>query len=104
LVPARAAAGQSCDEYSLSSRTEWLLSRYDGLLTDRRDGARKFLRNPSIFEAPGEGLVHAEITATVLELRKQLEAAQRQLVALGMLSLPLRFVRKWKQLNRKLPR
>jgi len=112
-------------EYSLASRTEWLLVRFEGLLADRRNGAQKFLRNPSIFEAPGEGLVYAEITGTVRELRKQLEAAQQQIetaqqqietaqqqietaqqeiAALGMLGIPQRIRRKWKQLIRKSPR
>lgn len=98
-------------EYSLASRTEWLLARFEGLLADRRNGAQKFLRNPSIFEAPGEGLVYAEITGTVRELRKQLEAAQQQIetaqqeiAALGMLGIPQRIRRKWKQLSRKSPR
>ncbi len=88
-------------EYSLASRTEWLLSRYKELLAD---GARRSLRTPSTFLAPGEGLVHAEIAATVRELRKQLEAAQQQIAALGLLRTPLGFVRKWKQFGWKMLR
>jgi hypothetical protein len=97
-------------EYSLASRTTWLLARYEELLGKRRNGAGKNLRNHSIFETPGEGLVYAEITGTVRELRKQLEAAQQQIetaqqeiAALGMLGIPQRIRRKWKQLSRKSP-
>jgi hypothetical protein len=91
-------------EYSLASRTTWLLTRYEELLGERRNGARKPLRNHSIFETPSEGLVYAELTGTVRELRKQLEAAQREIAALGMLGIPQRIRRKWKQLIRKSPR
>ena len=55
----------------------------------------------------GEGLVYAEITGTVRELRKQLEAAQQvtaEIAALGMVGIPQRIRRKWKQLSRKSPR
>jgi hypothetical protein len=91
-------------EYSLASRTAWLLTRYEELLGERRNGVQKFLRNPSIFEEPSEGLVHAEIIGTVRELRKQLEAAQQQITALGKVGIRQRLVRKWKKLNAKAPR
>ena len=91
-------------EYSLASRTAWLLARYEELLGGRLNGVQKFLRNPSIFEEPSEGLVHAEIIGTVRELRKQLEAAQQQITALGKVGIRQRLVRKWKKLNAKAPR
>lgn len=93
-------------EYSLASRTDWLLARFKALLADRRNAAQNC--NTSIFDAPGEGLVYAEITGTVRELRRQLEAARQQIeaaqqevAALGMLGIPQRLRRKWKQLTRK---
>jgi hypothetical protein len=68
-------------EYALSARIEWLLSRYGALLADRRDGARA--NHASLTSAvPSEGLVHADITAMVRQLRGQLDDANRQLADL----------------------
>lgn len=69
-------------EYSLNSRTEWLLSRYEALLAGQRDDAQKLLRKLPALSAPSEGLVHAEITVMVRQLREQLEMAQREIAAL----------------------
>ena len=98
-------------EYSLASRTTWLLARYDELLGKRRNGVGTNLRNHSTFQTPSEGLVYAEITGTVRELRKQLEAAQQQIemaqqeiAASGVLGIPRRIQLKLKQLSTKLPR
>jgi hypothetical protein len=68
-------------DYALSIRTEWLLSRYQTLLTDRRDGAKAHHVSDTIV-VPREGLVYAEITARVAVLREQLDDANRQLSAL----------------------
>lgn len=65
--------------YALSGRTEWLLSRYDRLLANRRDGAKTHHASPAFLSVPSEGFVHAEITAMVRNLRKQLVAAAETL-------------------------
>ena len=65
-------------EYALSARTEWLLSRYAALLALQSTDAQKRLALPA-FLAPREGLVYAELTATVRHLRGELEAVRRQL-------------------------
>jgi hypothetical protein len=70
-------------EYSLNSRAEWLLSRYEALLEGERDGAQNLLRKLSASSVPSEGLVHAEITGMVRDLRKQLESAMRTIAALS---------------------
>ena len=62
-------------DYALSGRTEWLLSCYDTLLANRRDGAETHHASSAILSAPSEGFVHAEITAMVRKLRKELVAA-----------------------------
>jgi hypothetical protein len=67
-------------EYSLRARVDWLLLRYEALLADQRDAA-KSPRRLATFSAPGEGLVHAEITTEVRKLREQLATAQRQIDA-----------------------
>jgi hypothetical protein len=68
-------------EYALQARTDWILSRYEALLARPSDDAQMRHAQP-VFSAPSEGLVYAEVTATVRHLRGQLEAAQRQIVAL----------------------
>jgi hypothetical protein len=67
-------------EYSLRARVDWLLLRYEVLLADQRDAAT-YSRKLTTFSAPGEGLVHAEITSEVRKLREQLATAQRQIDA-----------------------
>jgi len=69
-------------EYSLNSRTEWLLSRYEVLLAGQHEDLRKPLRKLPALSVPSEGLVHAEITATVRQLREQLAMAQLEIAAL----------------------
>jgi hypothetical protein len=63
-------------EYALSVRTEWLLSRYEKLLADRRDSAQTHDPSPTL-AVPSEGLVHAEITARVRKLREELNCLKR---------------------------
>jgi hypothetical protein len=65
-------------EHSLNCCAEWLLSRYETLLTDQR--RRKSLASPQLLP-PGEGLVHAEITTEVRRLRKALIDALSKLRA-----------------------
>jgi hypothetical protein len=69
-------------DYTLSGRTEWLLSCYDTLLAKRRDGAKTHHVSYASLAGPSEGFVHAEITAIVRNLRKELiavtEALQRE--------------------------
>jgi hypothetical protein len=71
-------------EYALSARTDWLLSRYEALLARQPDDAQKRLALPPL-PAPAEGLVYAELTATVRDLRRQLEAAQQKLDAMSQM-------------------
>jgi hypothetical protein len=73
--------GKVAVQYSLKSRVEWLLSRYEELLASRSEDALKRRADPGL-SAPSEGLVHAEVTAAVKQLRGQLEAAERQIAAL----------------------
>jgi hypothetical protein len=69
-------------EYSLDSRIEWLLSRYEALLAAQRGHAQNLLRKVPALSAPSEGLVHAEIIAVVRQLRRQLETAQSEIAGL----------------------
>jgi hypothetical protein len=71
-------------EYALSGRTEWILSRYEALLARQMDDAKNRRALPA-FSAPSEGLVYADLTATVRHLRRQLEAAQRQLEVMNQI-------------------
>ena len=68
-------------EYGLKSRANWILSRYEALLARKSDGAWERCADP-VLSPPSEGLVYAELTATVRHLRGQLEAAQRQIIEL----------------------
>lgn len=66
-------------DYALSGRSEWLLSCYDTLLAHQRDGAKTHHASSAFLSAPSEGFVHAEITAMVRNLRKELVAAAETL-------------------------
>jgi hypothetical protein len=63
-------------EHSLNCCAERLLSRYETLLADQR--RRQPLVGPQLLP-PGEGLVHAEITGEVRQLRKALIETQSKL-------------------------
>ena len=66
-------------DYALSGRTEWLLSCYDLLLANRRNGPKTHHVSSAFLSAPSEGFVHAEITAMVRNLRKELVAVAETL-------------------------
>lgn len=66
-------------EYSLSSRIEWLLSRYESLLT----GSRARRHEPeSTATLPSEGLVYADLTTQNRSLRAELQAARSEIASL----------------------
>lgn len=80
-------------EYSLSARVGWLLARYRALLAEKANAAPNSARKGSSLWAPGEGLVHAEIAATVRELRELLEDARLRIAELEMNPIRLLFRR-----------
>jgi hypothetical protein len=69
-------------EFSLNARADWLLARYQKLLAGRANASPNPAGECSRLTAPGEGLVHAEIAATVRELRGQLDVAQLRIAEL----------------------
>jgi hypothetical protein len=84
-------------EFSLNARADWLLARYQKLLAGRANASPNPAGERSRLSAPGEGLVHAEIAATVRELREQLESAQLRIAELELhpIRLLFRWVRGW---------
>jgi hypothetical protein len=95
--------GRVTAAYSLRARAEWLLSRYEELLAEARDGTRTM--RPK-FEAPSEGLVHAEIAitvrglrGTVRELEEKLDAAHHRIAAMNRRGIGQRVVSTWQKLT-----
>jgi hypothetical protein len=84
-------------EYSLNSRVEWILQRYETLLAARRDRASATDREAATDSAPGERFVYAELANSVLDLRRRLAAAEHPPTATNALTpvdlRPLRFDR-----------
>ncbi len=81
------------DEYSLNTRVEWLMRRYEALLAARSDRAPAASGTAEAQLPPGEGFAFAEMAGMVLDLREQQAAERRMAAAAAADACALRFDR-----------